>query len=567
MTLSRYPFSMPTLSLSEDVLQALGAFAQVVEDDFKALTAALGPVNQWISWRSVSAALFVAFGLRVLSIRRRLGAIGNVPGLRLVVAPEFPYPLPRIPYICMDAEWWNKLRHEPFADAGTDVLSVASLTSGTVSYVAADPVALKISHQLIKPQEMYKLLNLVGVHIVTAEGADYRRHRMPAQGSFTERNNRLVWDTSLELAQRITQSDTWIGKDVVEIDEAVKLTLPYAMRVINVAGFGRSVSDSKVQTLPAGSVMTFEEAIEVAMANLVTLAIVPRWAIRWVASWRRVDDSLNEALNTSRALIAERRADLSDADDRIDLLSSLVRAADSEADPNLRLTDAELVSDVIAFLVAGHETTAHSVAIALGLLALHPEEQDKVYEELKTYSEPGMAPKYEDLNKLRRIHAVLQETLRLYPPIPRISKASAVDTHIPLAFPAPNGMTSVPVPKGTIFTAHIVGLHYNPRWWKDPFLFRPERFLDPEWPRDAFLPFSAGPRVCIGRRFAETESIAFMATILAKYHVELPHHTKQKLEGITDERVRRERGLKVEQRLTLMPVELGLVFRKRKGDE
>ncbi|KAH7101972.1 614/534 cytochrome P450 [Auriculariales sp. MPI-PUGE-AT-0066] len=501
--------------LGEELLQYCSTALHVMKQNFNAAVSAfitvVGPIGTWSSSLVVLAVLFTVLGLRFLSVLRRLRSVGYFPGIRLVLAPEFPYPLPRIPYVCMDAEWWTKLRHQPFAEAGADVLTVEVFRSRAT---------------FIKPVEMYKLLNLVGVHIVSAEGADYRRHRMPAQGSFTERSNRLVWDTSIDLARRLLKSFVWAGKDVVEIDEAVDITLPYALKVINVAVFGRPDSDNTAHKISAGSIMPFEEAADMAMANLVTLVIIPEW-IR------------------------------------------SVRAADSETNPELRLTDMELVADVMAFLIGGHESTAHTIAIALGLLALHPEEQEMVYEELRTYSEPENHPvtrefdRYEDLNKLRRTLAVLHETLRLYPPVAHISKESTIDTNLPLAFPAPNGMTSVPVPKGTIVTAHIIGLHYNPRWWKDPFLFRPTRFLDPHWPRDAFLPFSAGPRVCIGRRFAETESIALLAVLISKYRIELSSHAKQKLEGVTDERERRELGIKIEQRLTLMPAELGLVFRKR----
>ncbi|EKM58127.1 uncharacterized protein PHACADRAFT_58785, partial [Phanerochaete carnosa HHB-10118-sp] len=94
---------------------------------------------------------------------------------------------------------------------------------------------------------------------------------------------------------------------------------------------------------------------------------------------------------------------------------------------------------------------------------------------------------------------VLYETLRMFPPVHSIPKSVAEDTAITITNAA-GARTTIPMPKGSSISLHTPGLHYNPRYWPEPDVFRPARFLAADWPRDAFLPFSAGPRACLGRR-------------------------------------------------------------------
>jgi cytochrome P450 len=82
------------------------------------------------------------------------------------------------------------------------------------------------------------------------------------------------------------------------------------------------------------------------------------------------------------------------------------------------------------------------------------------------------------------------------------------------------GKTTFPVPSGTEIYLQVPGVHYNPRYWKEPHKFMPERFLG-DWPKDAFIPFSQGARACLGRRFFETEGIAIMTMLVSRYEIEV----------------------------------------------
>ncbi|KAG5648537.1 hypothetical protein DXG03_003148 [Asterophora parasitica] len=115
--------------------------------------------------------------------------------------------------------------------------------------------------------------------------------------------------------------------------------------------------------------------------------------------------------------------------------------------------------------------------------------------------------------------SVFNETLRLFPPVTGIPKESAEDTTLTTT-DAQGNKTVVVVPKGVDITIDVPGLHYNPRYWEDPHSFKPSRFLG-EWPRDAFLPFSAGARACLGRKFFETEGIAILTLLVSRYKIEI----------------------------------------------
>lgn len=127
----------------------------------------------------------------------------------------------------------------------------------------------------------------------------------------------------------------------------------------------------------------------------------------------------------------------------------------------------------------------------------------------------------------------------MFPPVHSIPKSVAEDTTITVTNVA-GERTTIPMPRGSSISMHIPGLHYNrtcslhhdhitaltssglpARYWQDPHTFRPSRFLSPTWPRDAFMPFSAGPRACLGRKFSETESVAIMAMLILRYRIDI----------------------------------------------
>ncbi|ESK93083.1 cytochrome p450 [Moniliophthora roreri MCA 2997] len=234
-------------------------------------------------------------------------------------------------------------------------------------------------------------------------------------------------------------------------------------------------------------------------------------------------------------LIHDRRS-APEKEERYDLFSALLDANDDTlSGGEAPLTERELMGNIFIFMLAGHETTAHTLAFAFGLLAFHQDEQELLYQHIKSVIPDG------------RLLAT------------GIPKFSIEDTTFITENVRTGEKKAIPVPRGAGITLNTVGLHYNPRYWKDPEVFKPSRFRE-DWPRDAFLPFSAGARACLGRKFFETEAVAALTMLVSRYKIEVKDEPE--FAGETLER-KKERLFRYWQSVTLAPLRMPLVFRRR----
>ncbi|CAE7223677.1 unnamed protein product [Rhizoctonia solani] len=243
-------------------------------------------------------------------------------------------------------------------------------------------------------------------------------------------------------------------------------------------------------------------------------------------------------------------------DRKYDLFNQLIYARDVDD----MLTEDELIGNVFLFLLGGHETSSSTITIVLGLLALYPEVQDKLAKELKTLEDENGVLNYGHLHLLTYAMAVVYETLRLFPVVGQLPKRATADTTITVGFP-PFTQT-IQVPASIMVNISTAGLHYNPSYWESPDVFDPERFMDPHWNRDAFIPFSLGPRACIGRRFAETSLVAQLYAIVSKYKVSIDESRFKFVEGESILE-RRTRLINPKVYLTLSPAPIPLIFSPR----
>jgi cytochrome P450 len=170
----------------------------------------------------------------------------------------------------------------------------------------------------------------------------------------------------------------------------------------------------------------------------------------------------------------------------------------------------EVRDEIVTFLVAGHETVASALTWALVLLAAHPGIADRVAAEAADVlgPDPGTRPAADlgALAKLALARAVVDEAMRLHPPAWLITRRTAADLVL----------GGRPVPAGSLLILSPWIVHRHPAAWPDPERFDPDRFLDPATSpsvRAAFLPFGAGPRMCIGRDFAYAESVLALAMV------------------------------------------------------
>lgn len=212
------------------------------------------------------------------------------------------------------------------------------------------------------------------------------------------------------------------------------------------------------------------------------------------------------------ALIAEKREMLQNNSEMAasDILELLVRAHDSK-DPDGSLSDVELIHNMNTFFIAGHETTAGALGLTIHQLADHPIFQELCHEELqKVCGERD--PTQEDFKNLVALNNCLFEAMRLYPPAPAIVRIADHDAEL----------GGFKIPKGVMCAVNFYSIHRNPSLWDDPDSFNPNRFLPGESKHHpgTFLPFSMGPRQCIGNRFAMMEMKIVLAHLIKSFVIE-----------------------------------------------
>ncbi|KAI0739045.1 cytochrome P450 [Daedaleopsis nitida] len=495
---------------------------------------------------------------KVVAYQGKIREVHNWPGFRTLL-PDRLMPI-RVRWISPGRQWTFYQKYEDYASAGTDVLASICIFPPSITFYVADPALAKevvgARARFPKPAYAYELLNMYGSNIISAEGEEWKQQRKTTAPAFSEKNNRLVWDETINVLEDLFQN-VWCDQEVIELDHVVDVTVKIALHVIGAAGFGRRMSWIDDNVAPPGHSLTFKEALHEVSYRLILHAIFPDWILRnGTRKMRYFHHACGELGQHLREMVEARRT-ARVKEEGHDLFSNLLDANELE-DGEAKLSDSKLLGNLFVFFVAGYETTAHALAYAFILLALYPDEQEAFYRNLKTVMPSGRNPTYEEFGSLSYSLAVLNETLRLFPPVINIPKVSAEDTTFTTTNSA-GEKVRVPVPRGSFVTITTASMHTNPRYWEDPHTFKPARFLG-NYPRDAFLPFSGGPRGCIGRGFAETEGVAVLSTIIARYKVEV--RDEPQFAGETFEQ-RKARLLKSQQSVTIYPERAPLVFRRR----
>ncbi|KAE9391411.1 cytochrome P450 [Gymnopus androsaceus JB14] len=534
----------------------------------------------------LGAALSALYVIRkYLEVRRSRKSVRSHPGTTTLISQTnfiigF---LPQIPGITHGSHyyWQTKHRRElsspisftlsrrlttddsiAFAEAGWDVLANVSLAPDVTLSVADAAVIKEITtarSRFPKPVERYEVLSILGGNIVASEGEEWKRYRKVAAPAFNDRNNKLIWDETLKIMLDLFDN-VWGDQESIVIDHAISITVPIALFVLSAAAFGQRISwkDDSSSGIPPNHRMTFKEAIHEASLGCFTKIIVPGWAMGLNEHTRTVRlafDELESGLQSYVHEMISARRNSEKKEERYDLLSSLLDA--SSDDPTF--TDRDLTGNIFIFLLAGHETTSHTLCFVFALLALYQDEQEILFKHIMSILPDGKLPTYEEMPLFTQSMAVFYETLRLYPAVLGVPKYSAEDTSLTLTNAA-GEKRILPVPKGTSIELNVAGLHYNPRYWKDPEEFRPSRFLDPDWPKDAFIPFSAGPRACIGRKFFETEAIAILTMLVLRYKIEIKEEPQFASETFEE---RKARVTASKSGVTMTPIRIPLVLKRR----
>jgi len=198
------------------------------------------------------------------------------------------------------------------------------------------------------------------------------------------------------------------------------------------------------------------------------------------------------------------------------LVECLIHANQNPDEGVTPMTDQMLRDNIVLFFIAGHETTAVSLMFALHQLAAYPEVQKRAREEAFEVFPDGILT-YEGMLQLKYISAIIKEVMRLYPPAPIIGFRQINQEE---------GAKLGPyhLPNKTLVLPMIYAMHTDPRYWKNPLAFNPDRWLSGETTENkgVYLPFSSGGRVCIGNNFSLLEQKVFVASLLTRFQVSLP---------------------------------------------
>ncbi len=383
-------------------------------------------------------------------------------------------------------------------------------TAKLMVYVLRSPAAMH--HMLVAHPERYlkhsrgyiKLRQFLGNGLLTSEGEFWRKQRRIIQPAL--HRDRIAGFASTMVAQTEAMLRRWQplceNKKILDIDhEMTRLTLQIAGLTLLSADVG-------------GDAETVGTAVNTLNAWTSRAMMHPLQPPLWVPT-----PSNRRALRARRSLdriiygMIQRRRET--GEDPGDLLSMLMAAVDQETGESM--SDEQLRDEVLTMFVAGHETTANALSWAFYLLSLHPVVLRQLSAELSTVL-GGRPPTIADLPALKFTERVVLETMRLYPPAWSIGRTLASDDRV-------DGHL-LRGPAVMLISPYLV--HRNPAHWPNPAGFDPDRFL-PEAvknrPRYAYLPFSAGPRVCIGKAFAMIETKLILATVLQRFRPALaPGH-------------------------------------------
>lgn len=207
-----------------------------------------------------------------------------------------------------------------------------------------------------------------------------------------------------------------------------------------------------------------------------------------------------------------------------DLLARAILARDPLT--GRAMDDGQILDTLLTFLLAGHETTAKALTWTLYLLACQPQWQDRLLAELEAVVGDGPVTGAH-IDALPEMTKVLKESMRLYPPVPVLTRVTADDVTL----------GELKLKAGTLVVLPTYAIHRHETLWRDPNRFDPERFeIDKERPlaRTQFMPFGAGPRFCIGSTFAMIEATAILATLLRRARFEaVPGHVPMPLARVT----------------------------------
>jgi len=338
---------------------------------------------------------------------------------------------------------------------------------------------------------------LLGDGLLMSEGEAWKQQRQRANPAFHSQRINTLAGMMTDHTEALVAD--WSPGDRIDIHvEMARLTV----RIIVTAMFGTDIEPERVEAIqrhlqPLGARFEPDPLGQ----------LVPDWA---PTPKNRAFTAAVEALEAIiDDIVAERRGTATggDRDEPMDLLSILLRAQrHGEA------TETDIRDEMMTMLLAGHDTTALSLTYTWYLLSQHPEVEQRVHAELGDVLD-GERPTAADSRQLDYVTNVLNEAMRLYPPVYTLFRESTVDAEF--------GGYRLPAGSGLMLPQWVI--HRSGRWYDAPKQFDPDRWnaeRSADRPRFAFFPFGGGPRHCIGKQFSMLEATLILATVAQEYTME-----------------------------------------------
>ncbi|EAJ0177224.1 cytochrome P450 [Campylobacter jejuni] len=347
-------------------------------------------------------------------------------------------------------------------------------------------------HELLSP--------LLGESIFTTNGEVWKKQRELLRPSFEmTRINKVFNLMSEAVADMMDRFGKYPNHAVIEVDEAMTfITADVIFRTI----MSSKLDEGKGKKILNAFVTFQEQSVHTAMRRMFRF---PKWLSYVLGDRKRAKagDVIRQVLSD----IIKPRYDMADNAEFEDILGSLLLVVD--ADTNKRFSFEEILDQVAMLFLAGHETTASSLTWTLYLLSLYPKEQEKAYEEITQVLQGGVV-EISHLRQFKYLTNIFKESLRLYPPVGFFAREAKKDTQV----------RDKLIKKGSGVVIAPWLIHRHEEFWTNPHGFNPSRF-EGEYKKDAYLPFGAGERICIGQGFAMQEAILILANILKTYKLEL----------------------------------------------
>jgi cytochrome P450 len=375
---------------------------------------------------------------------------------------------------------------------------------GRSSFILNTPDAIR--HVLVENYENYTrtpagirvLRPVLGEGLLIAEGRAWKHQRRTLAPAFTPRAvASLVPHMIAVTEETIEKLQTNCGEPVDLRQAMQRMTLEIAGRTMFSFGMERHG--------PALREFVMEYGERLARPHFLDLVLPLGWPSPQDFSRARFRKRWTRFIGM---LVSERRAAGKDAGAPPRDLFDLMQAA-RDPESGEAFTDEQLGDQVATMILAGHETTATALFWSLYLLALDSGTQEELAAEVR--GAPANGPV--EIERLKFTRAVIDETMRLYPPAFLIARAAA----------APDTIAAMPVKRNDVILIAPWLLHRHEKLWRDPNAFVPQRFMPPAPPPDrfAYLPFGVGARICIGAHFALVEATLALARIIGAFRVEL----------------------------------------------